>query len=66
MLINKMHAVIAEVNNEVAEREDVVEAIAIALLTRKNLFILLNRRSTLFLYIVFLQNSLLEKMGILK
>jgi MoxR-like ATPase len=35
-----MRAVIAEVNREVAERAELIECIAIALLTRKNLFIL--------------------------
>ena len=40
MLRNKMMAVMSAVNNDVAEREDLVECIAIALLTRKNLFIL--------------------------
>lgn len=40
MLQNKMLAVMAEVNSEVAEREKLVEYIAIALLTRNNLFIL--------------------------
>ena len=35
-----MLAVMADVNAQVAEREELVEAIAIALLTRKNLFIL--------------------------
>lgn len=40
MLRDKMLAVMADVNAQVAEREELVEAIAIALLTRKNLFIL--------------------------
>lgn len=40
MLRDEMLAVIADVNNQVAEREELVECIAIALLTRKNLFIL--------------------------
>lgn len=40
MLRDKMLAVMAEVNAQVAEREELVEAIAVALLTRKNLFIL--------------------------
>ncbi len=40
MLRNKMLAVIADVNTQVAEREELTELIAIALLTRKNLFIL--------------------------
>lgn len=40
MLRDKMQAVMAEVNGEVAEREKLVEYIAIALLTRSNLFIL--------------------------
>lgn len=40
MLKDKMLAVMAEVNTEVAEREKLVEYIAIALLTRNNLFIL--------------------------
>lgn len=39
-LRNKMLAVMADVNTHVTEREELVEAIAIALLTRKNLFIL--------------------------
>ena len=39
-LRDKMLAVMADVNNDVAEREELVELIAIALLTRKNLFIL--------------------------
>ena len=39
-LRKKMLAVIADVNAQVAEREELVEMIAIALLTRKNLFIL--------------------------
>ena len=40
MLRDKMLAVIADVNAQVAEREELVECIAIALLTRKNMFIL--------------------------
>ena len=40
MLRDKMLAVIADVNRDVAERSDLVEMISIALLTRKNLFIL--------------------------
>lgn len=43
MLRDKMLAVMAEVNSEVAEREEVIHCIAIALLTRKNLFILGDR-----------------------
>ncbi len=39
-LYKKMRAVMEDVNREVAEREDVTEAIAVALLTRTNLFIL--------------------------
>ena len=39
-LRGKMLAVIGDVNAQVAEREELVEMIAIALLTRKNLFIL--------------------------
>ena len=39
-LRDKMLAVISDVNSELAEREELVELIAIALLTRKNLFIL--------------------------
>ena len=39
-LRERMLAVMADVNAQVAEREELVEAIAIALLTRKNLFIL--------------------------
>ena len=40
MLRNKMQAVMNEVNHEVAERAQLIWYIAIALLTRKNLFIL--------------------------
>ena len=40
MLSQKMLAVMADVNTEIAEREELIETIAIALLTRKNLFIL--------------------------
>ena len=40
MLKDKMLAVMADVNAQVAEREELIEAIAVALLTRKNLFIL--------------------------
>ena len=39
-LRDKMLAVMADVNSNVTEREELVELIAIALLTRKNLFIL--------------------------
>ena len=39
-LRDRMLAVMTDVNAQVAEREELVEAIAIALLTRKNLFIL--------------------------
>ena len=39
-LRDKMLAVMADVNSNVAEREELVELIAMALLTRKNLFIL--------------------------
>ena len=39
-LRDKMLAVMADVNASVSEREELVELIAIALLTRKNLFIL--------------------------
>ena len=39
-LRERMLAVMSDVNAQVAEREELVEAIAIALLTRKNLFIL--------------------------
>lgn len=39
-LKDRMLAVIADVNAQVAEREELVEFIAIALLARKNLFIL--------------------------
>ena len=39
-LRNKMLAVIDDVNGSVAEREELVEMVAIALLTRKNLFVL--------------------------
>ncbi|MDL2288645.1 AAA family ATPase [Oscillospiraceae bacterium OttesenSCG-928-F05] len=40
MLYKKMLDVIQDVNTEVAEREEVVELLAIALLTRKNMFLL--------------------------
>lgn len=40
MLYTKMNQIIDEVNSDVAEREELVESIAIALLSRKNLFIL--------------------------
>ena len=39
-LREKMLAVMAEVNRDVAERSELVEMISIALLTRKNVFIL--------------------------
>ena len=39
-LRDKMQAVMVDVNAQVAEREELVELIAIALLTRKNLFLL--------------------------
>ena len=39
-LRDKMLAIMADVNSAVSEREELVELIAIALLTRKNLFIL--------------------------
>ena len=39
-LRNKMHARMDEVRAQVAERDDLIETIAIALLTRKNVFIL--------------------------
>ena len=39
-LRDKMLALMAEVNGELAERQELVESIAIALLTRSNLFIL--------------------------
>lgn len=40
MLKDHMLAVMADVNSQMAEREELVEAIAVALLTRKNLFVL--------------------------
>ena len=40
MLYKKMLAVMGDVNDQVAERSELIEAIAVALLTRKNLFIL--------------------------
>ena len=40
MLKKKMNAVIAEVSGTLAEREELVHTIALALLTRKNLFVL--------------------------
>ena len=40
MLNDKMLALMNEVGGEVAEREELIEAIAVALLTRKNLFVL--------------------------
>ena len=39
-LQEKMLAVMDDMNEQVVEREELIEAIAIALLTRKNLFIL--------------------------
>ncbi len=39
-LRDKMLSVIADVNAQLAEREELVEMIAIALLSRKNLFVL--------------------------
>ncbi len=39
-LQEKMLAVMADVNDHIMEREELVELIAIALLTRKNLFVL--------------------------
>ena len=39
-LRDKMLAVMQDVNSQVVEREELVELIAIALLTRNNLFIL--------------------------
>ena len=40
MLNSKMLAVMGDVNSQVTEREELIEAMAVALLTRKNLFIL--------------------------
>jgi len=40
MLFTKMNQIIDEISAEVAERDDLIECIAIALLSRKNLFIL--------------------------
>ena len=40
MLYTKMRDIIDEVNDEVAEREELIECIAICLLTNKNLFVL--------------------------
>ena len=40
MLRDKINAIISEVNLELAEREELVYTIALALLTRKNLFVL--------------------------
>ena len=40
MLNSKMNAIISEVNEELAEREELINVIALALLTRKNLFVL--------------------------
>lgn len=40
MLCAKMNQIIDEVKSDVAERDELVECIAIALLSRKNLFIL--------------------------
>ena len=40
MLKDKMLAVMEDVGRQAAEREELIEAIAVALLTRKNLFIL--------------------------
>ena len=40
MLREKINSIIHEVNEELAEREELVHTIALALLTRKNLFVL--------------------------
>ena len=40
MLRDKINAIISEVNSQLAEREELVYTIALALLTRKNLFVL--------------------------
>lgn len=40
MLFTKMNEMIDEVNDEVAEREELIECVALALLSQKNLFIL--------------------------
>ena len=40
MLFTKMNEIIDEVNGEVAERGELIECIALCLLSRKNLFIL--------------------------
>lgn len=40
MLNDKMNLIIEEVNHDLAEREELVHTIALALLTRKNLFVL--------------------------
>lgn len=40
MLFTKMNQIIDEINGEVAEREELIECIALCLLARKNLFIL--------------------------
>lgn len=40
MLFAEMNQIIDEVKSEVAERDELVECIAIALLAKKNLFIL--------------------------
>lgn len=40
MLNEKMHNIMEDVNHEIAEREELVHMIALALLTRKNLFVL--------------------------
>lgn len=47
-LRDKMLAVIDDVNGSVAEREELVEMIAIALLTRKNLFVKVLPKSRTF------------------
>ena len=39
-LLQKMRAVMSDVRAQVAERDELIELIAISLLTRKNLFIL--------------------------
>lgn len=63
-LRDKMLAVMADVNSAVSEREELVELIAIALLTRKNLFFwaipvrLRATRSTLFAAASRAQSSL--------
>ena len=48
MLYTKMNAIIDELSQIIAERDELIECIAIALLSKKNLFILLFLLLSLF------------------